>query len=333
MPHRIQRQQIYLSNSRPIWRCQRDRPTTQLSQCGRDLSQAWQAEMLLLSIDWSVIVRTKMKEETKMFAINYDYYFVLMQKIIVPASCSAGGSESARDVKKVSTQSEDSSVLLLFVLGCLFMQLARVYSQAYARQTKEFIRPLLSMRRTPSVSTKSEKKEFVSCLWLRNLVIWLAACVIIRIFKHQIARKWYLCVVGSSSIPFIERKLPNHLVWSTSTSRRCRTAQTVRRHRQLRWAFCCCGCGLSLFKINTLILRTQKWASTLTLNDRSIKWSGVSSNARPDTTPALFINKVICEMTRKEKKNNHLKCEQFTKIIFVLIWKFEVWTDKHLKLY
>lgn len=50
-------------------------------------------------------------------------------------------------------------------------------------------------------------------------------------------------------------------------------------------------------------MHTQKCAKTLTLNDRSIKSSGVSNNARPDTTPALLISIVICE---KRKKNRFL---------------------------
>lgn len=37
---------------------------------------------------------------------------------------------------------------------------------------------------------------------------------------------------------------------------------------------------------------TQKCAKMLTLNDRSIMESGVSSNGRPETTPALFIRMV-----------------------------------------
>lgn len=38
---------------------------------------------------------------------------------------------------------------------------------------------------------------------------------------------------------------------------------------------------------------TQKWAKMFTLKERSIKWSGVSRKARPDTTPALLISSVI----------------------------------------
>lgn len=47
---------------------------------------------------------------------------------------------------------------------------------------------------------------------------------------------------------------------------------------------------------------TQKCAKTLTLNERSIKWSGVSNNARPDTTPALLISIVICKYTKEGKR-------------------------------
>lgn len=47
---------------------------------------------------------------------------------------------------------------------------------------------------------------------------------------------------------------------------------------------------------------TQKCDKTLTLNERSIRWSGVSNNARPETTPALFISIVICGTKKKVKR-------------------------------
>lgn len=44
------------------------------------------------------------------------------------------------------------------------------------------------------------------------------------------------------------------------------------------------------------LIFTQKCAMTLTLKDRSIKWSGVSNNIRPETTPALLNKRVTSPM-------------------------------------
>ena len=52
---------------------------------------------------------------------------------------------------------------------------------------------------------------------------------------------------------------------------------------------------------------TQKCAITFTLNERSIKWSGVSSKCMPDTTPALLISKETCKQKTKKEKNQNKK--------------------------
>lgn len=44
----------------------------------------------------------------------------------------------------------------------------------------------------------------------------------------------------------------------------------------------------------------------MTLNDRSISSSGVSNNARPETTPALFTSIVICMRKKNEKHSYHI---------------------------
>lgn len=47
--------------------------------------------------------------------------------------------------------------------------------------------------------------------------------------------------------------------------------------------------------VRVCIQLTQKCAITFTLNERSIRWSGVSNRCSPETTPALLISKVTCE--------------------------------------
>lgn len=53
-----------------------------------------------------------------------------------------------------------------------------------------------------------------------------------------------------------------------------------------------------------LIQHTQKCAITFTLNERSIRWSGVSNRCRPDTTPALFISSVTCTREIEREKES-----------------------------
>lgn len=70
---------------------------------------------------------------------------------------------------------------------------------------------------------------------------------------------------------------------------------------------CVCAC--------VLIQHTQKCAITFTLNERSIRWSGVSNRCRPDTTPALFISSVTCE----RKKYKFLFSIHTQDLVFLLI--------------